>query len=365
MIFSLEALNAQQGDCFLLHFGTVKQPRMIVIDGGPQGVFDAALKPRLDEIRKQRGIKAGAALPTDLLMVSHIDDDHIHGILDWFSAMTASPGAWKIRECWFNSFEDVLNHAPKIRAAALKPARELEVMHLPGPAAFDPIVARSVYQGRDLRDDLKQQKIRVNDGKQLLFAPGSTPHFEKGGMKLTLVAPNKKAVDRLQKTWEITPARALALDNAVENLSSLVVMAECGTRCILLTGDARGDYILDGLEGAGYLKNGTCKVDILKLPHHGSSRNCTQELFEKVLAAHYVISANGMYDNPDAETLCLMAKVLGENSDFTLHLTNAPDAKAKTSQGKSLYANVQGALTQYPWLAKKMAYGATRIDLQD
>jgi hypothetical protein len=365
VIFSLEALNAQQGDCFLLHFGTAKQPRMIVIDGGPQGVFDASLKPKLDEIRKQRGIKAGSALPTDLLMVSHIDDDHIHGILDWFTAMTASPGAWKIRECWFNSFEDVLNHAPKIRAAALKPAEDSAAKRSEEPAASHPMIAYSVSQGRGLRDDLKQQKIRVNDGKPLLFAPSSTPHFEKAGVKLTLVAPNKQAVDRLQKTWEITPARALALDNAVENLSSLVVMAECGARRILLTGDARGDYILDGLKGAGYLKNGTCKVDILKLPHHGSSRNCTQELFEKVPAAHYVISANGMYDNPDAETLCLMAKVLGENGDFTLHLTNAPNAKAKTGQGKSLYANVQKALTQYPWLAKKMAYGPTRINLLD
>jgi len=50
---------------------------------------------------------------------------------------------------------------------------------------------------------------------------------------------------------------------------------------MLLTGDARGDYIIDGLERAGYLRNGPAKLDIVKLEHHGSARNTDENFFKR------------------------------------------------------------------------------------
>ena len=55
MIFSLEALRARHGDSLLLHYGTKSDPKLIVIDGGPSGVFKGALKPRLEALREERG----------------------------------------------------------------------------------------------------------------------------------------------------------------------------------------------------------------------------------------------------------------------------------------------------------------------
>lgn len=358
MIFRFEALNAKQGDCLLLRFGTAKKPRLIVIDGGPSGVFSSALGPRLQQLRAEQNLAAGKPFQADLLMISHIDDDHICGILDWFDAMNAAPGTWTIAQCWFNSFADVIDRAPKLKAATLGAGDDHKRMRsvLQSQSALQ--VAASVKQGRDLRSDLERAKIRVNDGRKIVFAPDSAPKFAKYGITLTLLAPNKAAVDRLEHTWEITPARALTLDNAVENLSSLVVMAECGGKRVLLTGDARGDYIVEGLRNAGYLRDGSCHVDVLKLPHHGSSRNCTRDLFGMVPADHYVISANGMFDNPDVETLCLLAEVRGQQAAYTVHLTNVPDKNAKTAYGKSLFENVQKAIAQFPWLAARMVYGS-------
>lgn len=46
------------------------------------------------------------------------------------------------------------------------------------------------------------------------------------------------------------------VDQSVENLSSIVVVAESGTKTrkrMLLTGDARGDDILEGLKDGGFL----------------------------------------------------------------------------------------------------------------
>jgi len=56
----------------------------------------------------------------------------------------------------------------------------------------------------------------------------------------------------------LTPEEALAayVDKSVPNLSSLVVLAKAGGKTMLLTGDARGDKILEGLELVGALKKG-------------------------------------------------------------------------------------------------------------
>jgi beta-lactamase superfamily II metal-dependent hydrolase len=64
-----------------------------------------------------------------------------------------------------------------------------------------------------------------------------------------------------------------------------------------MTGDAREDYIVDGLERARLVRNGRADVDILKLQHHGSARNADETFFRTLLADHYVISANGTYGN--------------------------------------------------------------------
>jgi metal-dependent hydrolase (beta-lactamase superfamily II) len=92
-------MRAKHGDCLLLHCGTSDDPRMILIDGGPSGIFNSTLKPRLAEIATTLGMDT---LPLDLVMVSHIDDDHINGIKEkqpHVSAVIASvPQGRKVRK---------------------------------------------------------------------------------------------------------------------------------------------------------------------------------------------------------------------------------------------------------------------------
>ena len=77
MIFTLEALQAKHGDCLVLHYGPNEDPKIIVIDGGPGGVYKDSLKPRLLEIRD--ALTPDDSLPLSMLMVSHMDDDHVNG----------------------------------------------------------------------------------------------------------------------------------------------------------------------------------------------------------------------------------------------------------------------------------------------
>jgi hypothetical protein len=90
------------------------------------------------------------------------------------------------------------------------------------------------------------------------------------------------------------------------NLASLTLLVEDATASLLLTGDARGDQIIDGLQQAGRLVNGTIEVDVLKVPHHGSENNIDSDFVEAVIARDYVFCGNGYSGNPNHKVIEMM-----------------------------------------------------------
>jgi beta-lactamase superfamily II metal-dependent hydrolase len=339
MIFSLEALQAFHGDSLLLHAGTADAPLLVLIDGGPSNTWETSLQPRLEELRAARG---GGALPIDLAMVSHIDDDHVHGMVDLAGELVteqldSQPLRYEVRTLWHNSFDDVIGGD----AGALGTAA-VEVLEQPiGDPRADEIraaglaIVASVGQGRELRDQAKQLGWGLNepfDGAVVLPASGART-ITLGDVELTVVCPHAAQLDKLHEVWDKwlaehpkavakdPAATAAFVDNSPYNLSSIVVLAACGAKRVLLTGDARGDHVLAGLDQAGIAQDGKTHVDILKLPHHGSIRNLAAEFFQRVTADHYVISANGRDGNPETETLETIAAARPDD-DFEIHLTN-------------------------------------------
>src|SRR6185436_9181491 len=108
MILSLEVRKAGTGDCLLLHFGTKTNPGLMMIDGGPATVYADFLRPRLVQIKAARKLDDGEPLGVDAVMVSHIDDDHINGILDFTHELVDAkqarkPALAKIKNFWFNT----------------------------------------------------------------------------------------------------------------------------------------------------------------------------------------------------------------------------------------------------------------------
>jgi hypothetical protein len=117
--------------------------------------------------------------------------------------------------------------------------------------------------------------------------------------------------------------RKLIADRSIPNLSSIVCIAEFGGKRILLTGDARGDKTLAGLQQANAFANGVLKVDVLKVPHHGSDRNVKPEYFKKIIADTYVFSGNGDNGNPDRETFEMLFAARDRNDKYDVVLTYA------------------------------------------
>jgi hypothetical protein len=353
MSLTFEALNAAEGDCLLLHHGPQDARRHVVIDGGPRATWACSLKPRLEELRDEHGLDTDERLPIELLVVSHIDNDHIEGVLAMLEDLSGCAGGarpWQVEDLWCNTFDDKVTTNDLARLAKL-----------------DPGGAAAAGEGRAVRDLAVTLKIRRNGPKAQLptgfVARGAkTPCIPLQDLTLTVLSPTLDELSKLQKDWDDWLAKhpaataggaaAVRRDASAPNLSSIALLAEVDGHHVLLPGDTGAAQILAGLEDAGVLpKGGRCEVDIFKLPHHGSIRNATPELFDRVRARHYVISADGSNGNPDKATLELLAKVLDPDDDQTIWVTFAHDAwKAVEDHGKTAQARIAALQTAQRWL---------------
>ena len=371
MFFTLDVRRARKGDCLILHYGTQKDPGLALIDGGPSKVYTPHLKPRLAEIRKARGLAADASLPVDFLMVSHIDDDHINGVLELTKELLEAKAAQrplplKIKGVWHNTFDDIIgNSAKELTAAVTAQFGTASMSGETDTEGLDPDAAKvlaSVDQGFRLRDDTRGLKLRINPefGGKLVLAQKKGKKIDMGkGLKFTIVGPMNEEVLALQAAHdeflENKAEKALSAftDKSVANLSSLVILAEAGNQTILLTGDARGDKVLQGLELVGLLKKGgesKIHVNILKGPHHGSNRNVEPIFFRRITADHYVFSGNGEHGNPERETLEMLLAERG-NAKYTVHLTYPID---EIDAERKKEAKKKGK----PWSPKKQSLAA-------
>lgn len=325
-VFTLETIAAKHGDCLMLHWGDTDDPRLMLIDGGPSGVYNRFLKKRINELRETRS----DPLKLDYVMISHVDDDHIRGILDLTGKMEDAEDRGRdpiceIDEMWFNSFDDVLGN---VEAAAFR--TDMNAANISPDHRHTAASIASVRQGRALRDRANRLGLRVNGGDSLIVDGWI---WDMGdGLSFTVVGPRRAQIDEFQEAWDKEVKKkgwdvsadeagvASYLDRSPYNLASTVVLAEVRGKTMLLTGDARGDHILDGLRENWLLTGSSMKVDLLKVPHHGSDNNVKTDFFRAVKADHYVISGDGHHGNPEIATLQMIRSARGSDP-YTVHMT--------------------------------------------
>lgn len=300
-MFAIDMLPAEHGDCLWIEYGPAAAPRRLLIDGGTPGTY-RALRPRI------------AALPPaqrrfELLVVSHVDADHIGGVLELLE--DADLGA-SFGDIWFNGWR-----------------------HLPAAEG-----ARGAAQGERLTDLLRARRLPWNvafdGGAVVVPAEGPLPRVTlDGGLSLTLLSPHRAGLERLRGAWErecrdagIAPGRAaptrearprrragarpdveklldvpFAQDGAEANGSSIALLAEHDGRACLLTGDAYPGVLLESFERL-FAERGPAplRLDAMKVSHHGSRGNTTWPLLYRVDCGRYLFSTDGsVFDHPDDE----------------------------------------------------------------
>jgi Predicted hydrolase (metallo-beta-lactamase superfamily) len=340
-MLKLRVVQAHEGDSLLLLYGTTEKPRALLCDGGPKGTYDPYLKRSLN------------SLGTDVLdavILSHVDNDHVLGLLDFLAeirdqkaAHTSSKVA--VSELWLNEFSNTVDSSGVITQRLRRLAQRLASQNLTMRLAAETL--EGVREGHNLAVLALQLGIPVNkvlNGVQFV-APGIAP-FTFHGLEVHVVGPTRSNLDELAKEWrkwldhqeDLVGKGKLKLaamaDKSIPNLSSIQLLIKADGKTILLTGDGRGDHLLQALEEASLLTEaGTFEVDLLKVPHHGSDRNVTRRFFEQVRARTYVVSADGKNGNPDLPTLQWIVESREADADpITIVVTNRTPTVGKLLQ---------------------------------
>jgi hypothetical protein len=369
-VFTLEALFAKKGDALLLHYGPWEEPGLVLIDGGPRGVYRKHLRPRLTQLREELNLGDDDSLPIRLVMVSHVDDDHIAGVIDLFNETLKAkakrkPLPYKIDTLWHNSFDDILGNTEQeifSRMAATVASNDPSGLLVPNMSRESKAVVVSTAQGRTLRNAANKLGVKTNKPfKGLILAPAEKTITVGHGLSFTIIGPSQERVTDYQERWdkdlkkilakEDESAKAAAFeDDSPFNLASICVLAQMKGKQMLLTGDARGDFIIEGLEKNGLLKEtGSMHIDILKVPHHGSDRNVEDSFFQRITADHYILSGDGEHGNPERKTLEMIRRARG-TEEYTIYFTFTEDAhlREKNKKRKAALKKVHDWVKQSP-----------------
>jgi beta-lactamase superfamily II metal-dependent hydrolase len=416
----LTAFRSGKGDCLLLT--NAKDTARILIDGGMPKPFSVHVAPALASLREQHK-------KLDLVYISHIDEDHIGGVL----RMLDTEVAWRVHEhqkrngnathkapavprppqiaaIWHNAFQEQFKKnageieealavaAPILSEATFQEWRDEGVKQ----TGLVTSIRQAIQVSR--RIGSKQLGIPLNEesGKLMMVRDGQKT-ISIGGMKITVVGPTGEYLKELREKWNTwlktqkgkdalgairekaraeegrlgtsdferllltlkLQAEAFGKPESVtpENLASLMLLVEQDGQSILLTGDARWDQLVEGLQKTGRLgPSETLTVDVLKVPHHGSRNNITDtKLLERVAATDYVFCGNGEHGNPHPDVVELMlehrlkqdgkfkfwfnsSEAVEEDAELADHMAEIEKlvrALAKASKGRATFKFLQ------------------------
>ncbi|MBS0494239.1 MAG: hypothetical protein JSS31_09850 [Proteobacteria bacterium] len=309
----VEMLPALHGDCLLVEYGDARRTRRLLIDGGPIGAY-GALDQRLGQL------PAGNRR-FELMVLSHVDTDHIDGLVRLF----ANPRPWPfvVGDVWFNGWRHLE------QAHGLLGGRQGEY--------FSALLARRMDDGC-WNGAFGGKAVVVEDA-------GPLPVRElAGGMRLTLLSPTPQKLDKMRDAWRkdiagafepgdldaawqqlatqkrylpgqgllgSTPELDQLLqkqskpDNAAANGSSIAFLAECGGKSCLFLADAHPDVICASLQRLLAARGlDRLAVDAVKLAHHGSKGNTTDALMALIDSPRFLFSSNGaQFGHPDREAV--------------------------------------------------------------
>jgi beta-lactamase superfamily II metal-dependent hydrolase len=359
-IFSLEMLDTS-GDCLLVHYGTVNEPRFIVVDGGSRATFKNGLLRRLEELHQRWSVDG--VLTIELVMVSHYDADRVEGIYKLLGFLAAEgAGRFRIRRLWYNNLTQIIPASAVERNGFKEELRGLaDTLEIPINEPFDYFVMPSdlgpvavtlpgglrvtvlgprreritnwyrhgIKEQRQRRSDLPAALVRQLDA---VSESASNPEM------IVLRAPPRSA--------GLSPSLDGVGDASVNNLSSIVAHLELAGHTMLLTGDAREDDIIAGLFDAWLVDaTGRVQLDLLKVPHWASRHNVSAALFAHVPAEHYVIPGHHRYGLPRAKEIGMLAQARGA-ATYTVYVSQH-DPKIEPAVVEAITANGRGGRARF------------------
>ena len=288
MIF--KCLPSFNGDCIFLTFESNGVHKNILIDGGTPRTYRRFLKPEIERIINSKQ-------EIDLLIITHIDDDHIGGIKELFQDSTLEKSF--LKSVWFNSGNLLYNYFDSSKETT----REVEIIP-------DDTNEMSVKQGISLENALIKEKSWI---QKLIFVGNYCHNLPDA--KIHILSPNEEQLLKLHKAWEIEVDRTTEMsgglhsdynlsiaelinkqfneDKSIPNGSSIAFLFEAEGKKILLLGDSHPSVIETSLRNLGYSEKNKLVADLVKVSHHASKANTSPSLLSIINCNKFVISTDG------------------------------------------------------------------------
>ena len=283
----VKIFQAMCGDCISVVYQNEDIIYSIIIDSGYASTYHRTLK---NEIKILKEI--------DLFIITHTDDDHIGGMTSFITEYSTPP----VKHFLYNFSPIDINVSSSYTNK------------------------KSIKQGMKLRDYLLEFS-NVNKEPVTIGYTSTIGNI----INLKAISPSKKSLNYFVEKWEIWENKAPAKtdyktsiedfksqnftkDTSPSNGSSIAFILEIKDFKMLLLGDAHAPILVDGLKHWGYSSENKIKVNYVKLSHHGSEGNISQELIDMIDCKNYIISTDGSTSGlPNKKTL---AKIVLSRNDL-------------------------------------------------
>jgi len=313
-VIRLTMLPAQDGDCLLLEYGDDARTRRLLIDGGRAGTYPDIV-PTLNALAQD-------ADRLDLLVVTHIDQDHILGVLGLVRDVARAVG---FDDVWFNGYDQLVESEFETFGAVdgeLLTSALLE-QQIPWNAAFKG-KAVQVWRSFDWFDDASIMTLLSPDRGQLedLIETWKSECAKEG------LIPGRNPEEPPPRGFEaLGPIDVEALagsrfeaDDSKTNRTSIGFLIEYDGVRLMFTGDADDRRLVESVRPLAEAAGGRLRLDALKVSHHGSRKNLSKDLLDLIDCQRYLISTNGKrHGHPDPVAMARILKYGGAQKELVFN----------------------------------------------
>ena len=272
-------LQVKYGDSFVIECNRGDNRGVIVVDGGPTGC-GYVLQNKLKE----------TGLP-DLMVLTHYDDDHIGGILQVINTCRDEDTVLA-KEIWANCAGYVQMAADKNTGAkqGVQLSVLLNMMAESGKIKW----CDDICEG--FKRDFSFATIEVLSPTKEVMGMAIRKQEEEGKR---LLKASQRNIEDLQKPLEglaqhIPDEPNLDKDEELANAASIAFILKCDDFSILMLGDSYPQNVEKYLrEVKGCSEAKPLEVDFVKISHHGSKNNTSNNLLDIIKCNNYLISTNG------------------------------------------------------------------------
>lgn len=282
---NIKLFKALQGDCILLSYGQNLE-KNILIDGGMGIECKRQLQKFMNELKAlDRKI--------DILILTHIDCDHIDGILKMFSSREFD---FSIIKLMLFNFGDGLNKKLNISGVEkisefLVSDRTTEISYRQAKS-LEKILRENSFSWNELvkRNDI----FPIEDAKITILSP-SIEILKEFNTKCEKEKEKKvKIASKCDFSLSVEQLNSKKFEEVVSlaNKSSIAFIFEYEGVKLLFLGDAPSSEIENALLDMGYTKESPLEVLCCKISHHASKHNTSSNLIQMIRCHNYIISTN-------------------------------------------------------------------------